>query len=554
MGSRPTAVRNSAVSDSILTTISPIGKPWTTLLGEGILGIASQPFGKDQRACDYLQLFCSQSKMATQEESSVEISQFTSTGSEEMAASPTCEEGTSWEDFLVNVSYDTPTTPMQVPEVLSNLAKKGVKFESVNYWGLEDEKPTLVKNQSIYFSVDTIITSVEILEAFDKAGIDIDEITSVQRKASNKSWVVTFDSPVTKEAALEVASVEISGNLVFLGDCEHRLVLVKVYEAPAELPDTAVIGRLHHYGRVLSFRRDKITDSIESGVRTARMELHRQIPSIINLAGELLRVWYPNQPKTCRNCGSKDHMAKDCNLVRCHNCEQPGHHKDDCSEPLLCAVCKDHAHPFSECPYVMYSANVAMQNPEEKAGKVDKRQAERDREEMKAERARKKAEYQAKQQQAHMIKGVNKPDLHSHGRGTKQRGKLPNGRSHEDPRDDKRDDRRDDRRGDERRDDGRDDRRDDRRGDERCDDRRGDDGRGDDRRGDDKHRDNRERNVDDRRDRRGRDDYYREHDHEYSRRDFHRDRSSRREDYYSDEDNGDGWTRVSYRRRRRHDY
>ena len=153
------------------------------------------------------------------------------------------------------------------------------------------------------------------------------------------------------------------------------------------------------------------------------MELHCQIPSIINLAGELLRVWYPNQPKTCRNCGSKDHMVKDCNSVRCHNCEQPGHHMDDCSELLLCAVCKDHAYPFSECPYVMYSANVVRQNPEEKTGKVDKRQAEKDREEMKPERARKKAEYQAKQQQAHVEKGVKKPDSRDpkgdHGRGTK---------------------------------------------------------------------------------------------------------------------------------------
>ena len=144
------------------------------------------------------------------------------------------------------------------------------------------------------------------------------------------------------------------------------LVLVKVHEAPAELPDTAVIGRLNHYGQVLSFRRDRIADSIESGVQIARIELHRQIPSIINLAGELLRVWYPSRPKTCRNCGSKDHMVKDCNSVRCHNCEQPGHHKDDCGEPLLCAVCKDHAHPFSECPFVLYRANVVVQNPREK--------------------------------------------------------------------------------------------------------------------------------------------------------------------------------------------
>ena len=50
-----------------------------------------------------------------------------------------------------------------------------------------------------------------------------------------------------------------------------------VYEAPAELPDTAVIGR---------FRRDKLADTIDNGVRTARMELHKNIPSTVNLAGE----------------------------------------------------------------------------------------------------------------------------------------------------------------------------------------------------------------------------------------------------------------------------
>ena len=126
-----------------------------------------------------------------------------------------------------------------------------------------------MKNQSIYFTVDTVITSQVILEAFDRSGIDIEEIVSVQRKASNNSWVVTFDSPVTKEAALEVASIEINGVTVFLGDCEHRLVLVKMYEAPEELPDTALIGRLLHYGRVLSFRRDLIAEGIHKGVRMA---------------------------------------------------------------------------------------------------------------------------------------------------------------------------------------------------------------------------------------------------------------------------------------------
>jgi len=58
---------------------------------------------------------------------------------------------------------------------------------------------------------------------------------------------------------LEVACVQIKGTNIFLGDRENRLVLVKLYEAPAELPDTALIGGLNHYGRVLSFRHDSST-------------------------------------------------------------------------------------------------------------------------------------------------------------------------------------------------------------------------------------------------------------------------------------------------------
>ena len=53
-----------------------------------------------------------------------------------------------------------------------NLKKKGVEFQQVHFWLLkEDDSPELVRNQSIYFSVDTIVTSQEIIEAFDKAGI-----------------------------------------------------------------------------------------------------------------------------------------------------------------------------------------------------------------------------------------------------------------------------------------------------------------------------------------------------------------------------------------------
>ena len=146
--------------------------------------------------------------------------------------------------------------------------QKCVRFKFAKPWS-ETARPHLVKNLSVYFSVDAIVTSENILEAFDSAGVDIDEITSIQRRTSNRSWDVSFESQEAKELALGKASIQVAGYTVFLGDCENRLVLVKVYEAPNELPDTAVIGCLSYYGRVLSFRRDKVFQVIDNGVRTA---------------------------------------------------------------------------------------------------------------------------------------------------------------------------------------------------------------------------------------------------------------------------------------------
>ena len=165
--------------------------------------------------------------MASQE-SNVEISQFTTSG--EKSNDTPMEEGAcgSWAD-------ETPGSPeerVEVPDALSHLINRGVRFKAVQHWS-QTARPMLVKSLSVYFSVDTVITSQAIIEAFDAAGIEIDTITSIQ--------VVSFEDQCAKEMALEVSSVEIGGTTVFLGDCENRLVLVKIYEAPAELPDTVVI-------------------------------------------------------------------------------------------------------------------------------------------------------------------------------------------------------------------------------------------------------------------------------------------------------------------------
>jgi len=63
-------------------------------------------------------------------------------------------------------------------------------------------KVRIKKDCSVVFSVDTVVTSQDIVVGFDRSVIDIDSIVSIQRKASNNTLVVTFDSLVPKDAAL----------------------------------------------------------------------------------------------------------------------------------------------------------------------------------------------------------------------------------------------------------------------------------------------------------------------------------------------------------------
>ena len=255
---------------------------------------------------------------------------------------------------------ESERTPPELPTVMADLQHAGHHFQTVSceLWKVSGPKVRIKKDCSVCFSVDTVVTSQDIVVGFDKSGIDIDSITSIQRKASNNTWIVTFDSPVSKTAALNEQSVAFSGCIVFLCDCENKVTIVKLYELPTKLPDSVIIGRLSHYGRVFSFRRDRIAERIYNGVRTARMVLDRPIPGQTFIAGEFARIWYPGQPKTCRNCGAEGHLAASCKSQRCFNCEQPGHRSDDCPLSPLCHLCLADSHPTPQCPYIYYSSNV----------------------------------------------------------------------------------------------------------------------------------------------------------------------------------------------------
>ena len=69
---------------------------------------------------------------------------------------------------------------------------------------------------------------------------------------SNNVWIISFCTAEAKEQVMSTWNMEIDGQQVFIVDCDNHISLVKIYNAPSELPDAVIIGRLSAYGSVLS--------------------------------------------------------------------------------------------------------------------------------------------------------------------------------------------------------------------------------------------------------------------------------------------------------------
>lgn len=69
------------------------------------------------------------------------------------------------------------------------------------------------------------------------------------------------------------------------------------------MPDTVLIGRLSQYGKILSFRCDRLAADLKNGIWTAGLCLVHPIPASLTICGALVKIYYESQPKSCRCYG-----------------------------------------------------------------------------------------------------------------------------------------------------------------------------------------------------------------------------------------------------------
>ena len=80
-----------------------------------------------------------------------------------------------------------------------------------------------------------------------------------------------------------------------------------------------------------------------------------------NSSREFVRIWYRDQPKTCRRCEDLGHLINECTSVRCFNCEKSGHRAEACEQPIMCSICVSEEHRERRCPFLLYSTNIDVQ-------------------------------------------------------------------------------------------------------------------------------------------------------------------------------------------------
>ena len=165
---------------------------------------------------------------------------------------------------------------VQIPAAVQLMMSNGVAFAcTADSWSIGDDNVSLKKPFSIYFTFDTPCVCNDVVMGLSDVGVVYEDILSIQRRLSSNTWVIALRTAEAKNTALSAWHLTIAGHRVFLADCDNQIRLVKIYNAPNEIPDTVLIGRLSAYGTVLSFRRDLAADTIYNGIRTAHMRIEK---------------------------------------------------------------------------------------------------------------------------------------------------------------------------------------------------------------------------------------------------------------------------------------
>ncbi len=216
---------------------------------------------------------------------------------------------------------------------------------------------------SAFFRASQDYTTRAIIDSFIAIGIPAKGVKCLQRKSSGEA-MVTFSSVEYCNIFLEESSFSSVRRRYTSNSASEDLEYLTIFDAPYELPDSAIVERLKPFCNVVSKRWNRVQGypDVCNGIRTYRVRLLRSVPCYLRFGKFQLRLQHAGQVKTCRRCGMHDHLARDCTNEICFNCDTVGHVARSCPEEMRCCICKDPGHRAIDCPFSWHRRPISHQD------------------------------------------------------------------------------------------------------------------------------------------------------------------------------------------------
>ena len=206
-----------------------------------------------------------------------------------------------------------------------------------------------------FFRAGSEITSKQIFDSLFADGIPPRAVRCLQRKPTGET-MITFTTQEYCCKFLDNSAFLLRNRRYPTHPAAGELTFLTIYDAPYEMPDSAIEERLKLFCVVHSRRRGKLQGypDVANGLRHYRVRLITNVPCYLRFGKFQLRFYHDGQPKTCRKCGADDHIARDCVNDVCFNCDTIGHVSKRCPEKMRCCICKSEQHKAIDCPLSWY--------------------------------------------------------------------------------------------------------------------------------------------------------------------------------------------------------
>ena len=137
----------------------------------------------------------------------------------------------------VNSAFNRSTAP-------SNLHDRFLTdFERDNFH-LENVTPD--RPCSAFFRTSQFVSAAEVFKALNNDGFTTNHIRCLQRKPSGEIYV-TYRTTDLRNKFIQQRSFSLTGKPHVANDADGSTVFLIIYDAPYELPDTAIIHRLRPF-------------------------------------------------------------------------------------------------------------------------------------------------------------------------------------------------------------------------------------------------------------------------------------------------------------------